>query len=84
MGNNGATEPSVTTQGAVDMSSVKPDNGRDHRAGTEIMQAEKNTRKSGFVYITLLCGGSRSQGLHPVVLPITFSFSSEVFKRHSF
>ena len=30
------------------------DNVRDHRAGTEIMQAEKSTRKSGFACITLL------------------------------
>ena len=32
------------------------DNGRDHRAGTIIMQAENNTRKSGFACITLLSG----------------------------
>ena len=30
------------------------DNGNDHRAGTEIVQAEKSTRKSGFACIVLL------------------------------
>ena len=35
---------------------VQLDNGSDHRAGTEIMQAEKSTRKPGFVCITLLSG----------------------------
>jgi hypothetical protein len=34
---------------------VSPHNGSDHRAGTEILQAEKGTRKSGFVCIALLC-----------------------------
>ena len=28
------------------------DNGSDHRAGTEILQAEKSTRKSGFACST--------------------------------
>jgi hypothetical protein len=34
----------------------RQDNGNDHRAGTIILQAEKSTRKSGFVCIVLLCG----------------------------
>ena len=33
---------------------VEPDNVSDHRAGMEILQAEKSTRKSGFACITLL------------------------------
>ena len=33
----------------------KLDNVRDHRAGTIDLQAEKGTRKSGFVCIALLC-----------------------------
>ena len=37
--------------------SVQSDNVRDHRAGTEIMQAENSTRKSGFACITLLFRG---------------------------
>ena len=38
--------------------SIKRDNVRDHRAGTIDLQAEKNTRKSGFACITLLSGDS--------------------------
>ena len=33
---------------------LRRDNVSDHRAGTEILQAEKSTRKSGFECITLL------------------------------
>ena len=33
---------------------MKSDNGRDHRAGTMILQAEKPARKPGFACITLL------------------------------
>ena len=34
----------------------RPNNVRDHRAGTIDLQAEKSTRKSGFACITLLSG----------------------------
>jgi hypothetical protein len=36
------------------MNILRSDNGNDHRAGTEIMQAEKQTRKTGFACIVLL------------------------------
>ena len=58
----GCTDPFFITQptaclciSAVRRRAIAPqDNVCDHRAGTEIMQAENSTRKSGFVCITLL------------------------------
>ena len=34
--------------------SIEADNGSDHRAGTIDLQADKNTRKSGFACIALI------------------------------
>ena len=39
--------------------SIKPDNVRDHRVRTIILQAEKRTHKPDFVCIALLCGDLR-------------------------
>jgi hypothetical protein len=50
------TSSQIITRTQLRNQKTRPDNVRDHRAGTIILQAENSARKPGFACITLLSG----------------------------